>query len=137
MISLAFSTIVDSLREIQLPPFDLVVGIATGGIVPASLIAYRQHCELLIVRFNYRDEQNRPQHEAPVLLSTISIPDGVRDVLIVDDVAVTGRTLSAAKQHFADYNVSTLVMKGNADYVVLPEIKTCVNWPWKVQPGTF
>ena len=28
-------------------------------------------------------------------------------------------------------NVKTLDMKGKADYVLFPEIKECVKWPWK------
>lgn len=135
MISLDFRIISERLDALDLPHVDLVIGIATGGIAPATLIAYKQRTELLILQFNYRDEQNNPRFDQPVRQSEISIPEGVRSILLVDDVSVSGKTLDAALTFLQDYDVTTLVMKGKADYVVLPEITTCVNWPWKINRG--
>jgi|SRR5690554_4350677 hypoxanthine phosphoribosyltransferase len=135
MISLDFPTIAERLDALELPHVDLVVGIATGGIAPATLIAYKQRTDLLILQFNYRDEQNKPRFEHPVRQSEISIPDGVRSILLVDDVSVSGKTLDAARAFLKEYDITTLVMKGKADYVVLPEIGDCVDWPWKIKRG--
>jgi len=51
--------------------------------------------------------------------------------LLVDDVSVTGKTLKCAVENLQDYTVYTFVLKGKADYVLFPEINTCVEWPWK------
>ncbi len=129
-IDLPFQEIADVIRHLALPSFDLVVGIGRGGAVPASLIAYKLDCPLVVARFNYRDDDNQPRHDAPVLLMPAAVPEGVRRVLIVDDVSVTGKTMEAAKKLFDGYDVTTLVMKGRADHVLFPEIRSCVNWPW-------
>ena len=52
-------------------------------------------------------------------------------ILLVDDVSVSGVTLSLALSLLKDFEVFTFVLKGQADYVLFPEIKECVNWPWK------
>ena len=129
-IDLPFQEIARTIRDLALPSFDLVVGIGRGGAVPASLLAYKLGSPLIVVQFNYRDDDNQPRHEAPVLLTSPALPDGIRSGLLVDDVSVTGKTMEAAKNLFDGYDVTTLVLKGRADYVLFPEIRSCVNWPW-------
>lgn len=133
MQDLSFSEIKSRVDRLVLPKFDLIIGIATGGVVPASLIAYKTGIDLKIIKINFRDESNSPRFEAPLLLENPE--NGLKglNLLIVDDVSVSGKTLDLAKDLFAENNLSTLVFKGKADYVLFPEIKTCVNWPWKLK----
>ena len=133
MQDLSFTDIKRRVDDLILPSFDLIIGIATGGIVPASLIAYKKGIELKIVRINYRDDNNDPRYDAPVLFEGIETLDNNLNLLIVDDVSVSGKTLELAKSVFKYNKISTLVFKGRADYVLFPEIKTCVNWPWKLK----
>lgn len=128
---LSFPEIAEAIRHVSLPSFDVVVGVARGGVVPASLLAYHLNTHLAIIPFNYRDDDNRPRHEAPLLLAPLALPEGIHTILLVDDVSVTGKTMDAAKQCFEGYAVTTLVLKGRADVVLFPEIASCVNWPWK------
>jgi hypoxanthine phosphoribosyltransferase len=131
-ILLSFREISRRLSSLKLPDSDLVIGIGTGGIVPAALVAYKLKAELKIISMNYRDEENTPVREDPLL---IAFPGDMelngRKILLVDDVSVSGKTLQAARDLLAGYDVTTLTMKGNADYVLFPEIKECVRWPWK------
>jgi hypoxanthine phosphoribosyltransferase len=129
---LSFLQISRRLRACQLPEVDLVIGIATGGTVPASLAAYQLGCDLLMAHVNYRDEQNKPRYDDPLLLRMPDLPTstGLR-VLLVDDVSVTGKTLNRVKALLKGYTVYTLVMKGKGDFVLFPEVGTCVQWPWK------
>ncbi len=133
MVTLSFKDISRRLREKKLPFFDLVIGIGTGGIVPASLVAYQLNCELVIITLNYRDELNKPQHEDPIIIQ--GLPEGIelslKKVLLVDDVSVSGKTMNQALSALNAPNIQTLAMKGKADYVLFPEIKECVKWPWK------
>jgi uncharacterized protein len=132
MVPLSFKEITERIRNLELPETDLVVGIGTGGLVPASLIAFQLGCELRILTLNFRDLENNPQHPFPVVVSEpakMSI-DGKR-VLLVDDVSVSGKTIGAALKYLGNGNIKTLTLKGKADYVLFPEIKDCVNWPWK------
>jgi uncharacterized protein len=132
MVPVSFITISERLKELQLPRFDLIIGIGTGGIVPAALVAFHLNTELKVMVLNYRDELNKPLYEDP---KVITLPGDwklpVKRILLVDDVSVTGKTLQKARELLSGYDVTTLTMKGNADFVLFPEIKDCVRWPWK------
>lgn len=132
MVPISFREISKRLREINLPETDLVIGIGSGGVVPASLAAFHLGAELQVITLNYRDENNNPRYGEPVVLNLpadLSL-EGKR-ILLVDDVSVSGKTLNAALELLKDFNVKTLTMKGKADFVLFPEVKDCVKWPWK------
>jgi uncharacterized protein len=132
MRDLSFNEISKRINELTLTNFDLVVGIANGGTVPASLIAYKLGVDLRMIKINYRDNNNKPIHNDPVILFQENIID--KKVLLVDDVSVSGKTLEAAMKILQGNSITTLTLKGKADYVLFPEISECVNWPWKLRP---
>ena len=136
MVPISFKAISERLRSLSLPDADLVIGIGTGGIIPASLVAFHLNAELRVMVLNYRDEQNNPRFESPAVLS-LPDPDELRGrkILVVDDVSVSGKTLDRAREILGDCRVETLTLKGKADYVLFPEIRDCVAWPWKVRSG--
>ena len=131
MTQLDLSKIVRKLNGFKFPKVDLVVGVETGGMVPAALVAYKLGKPLVFIGMNYRDEKNQPRYEQPLLLKPLCLPSGVKKVLVVDDVAVTGKTLQAAREMLKPCKVVTFVLKGQADLVLFPAIKGCVDWPWK------
>ena len=133
MRDLSFKEISKRIGDLNLPYFDLVIGIADGGTVPASLVAYQLGIELNLIKINYRDVQNNPIYDEPVILSQKNITD--KKVLLVDDVSVSGKTLEAAIKILQGNSITTLTLKGKADYVLFPEISECVNWPWKLPPN--
>ena len=130
MRDLSFKEISKRIGDLNLPYFDLVIGIADGGTVPASLVAYKLGIDLKMIKINYRDVQNRPIYNEPVILSQENITD--KKVLLVDDVSVSGKTLETAIKLLQGNSITTLTLKGKADYVLFPEISECVNWPWKL-----
>jgi uncharacterized protein len=132
-ISLDFTTISRALKTFPFPEVDHVVGIATGGIVPASLIAHQINRALSLIEINYRARDNSPRYSRPVLLSWQPLPVGGQRILLVDEVSVTGKTMEFAKTFLTEHEVITFALKGKADYVLFPEIASCVNWPWKVE----
>jgi len=131
MLDLSFNEISKRINKLVLTNFDLVVGIADGGTVPASLVAYELGVDLKMIKITYRDNNNKPIHNDPVILSQENIID--KKVLLVDDVSVSGKTLEAAMKILQGNSITTLTLKGKADYVLFPEISECVNWPWKLQ----
>ena len=133
MRDLSFKEISKRIGDLNLPYFDLVIGIADGGTVPASLVAYQLGIELNLIKINYRDVQNNPIYDEPVILSQKNITD--KKVLLVDDVSVSGKTLEAAIKILQGNSITTLTLKGKSDYVLFPEISECVNWPWKLPPN--
>ncbi len=132
-VTLDFTTISRALKAFPLPDVDHIVGIATGGIVPASLIAHQLNRPLSLIEINYRARDNSPRYPRPVLLSWQPLPVGEQRVLLVDEVSVSGKTMEFAKTFLTDHEVITFALKGKADYVLFPDIESCVNWPWKLE----
>ena len=134
MTPLAFTDITARLAAWKFPErIDGVIGIATGGIVPAALVAQRLGVGLKVLALNYRDDANEPRFAEPKLLAPV--PDlGVwRRVLLVDDVYVSGKSWHAARALLpAGIEVFPLVLKGKVDFALIREIDGCVEWPWKV-----
>jgi hypoxanthine phosphoribosyltransferase len=135
---LGFADVAARLRAFAFPAVEHVVGIGSGGAVPAALVAQHLRVDLTMLWLNYRAEDNTPRHPAPRVLAP---PDarlaglaGGR-VLLVDDVSVSGATLRAAQALLpAACTVFTFVLKGHADYILFPEVERCVSWPWKPEP---
>lgn len=131
MISLSLKQISERLKAIDFPEIDIVIGIGSGGVPAAAMVAFYLNTDLQVMTLNYRDEENKPRYDSPKVLQ---IPDwkleGKR-VLLVDDVSVSGKTMQAALNLLPGLNVKTCAMKGIADFVLFPEIKDCVKWPWK------
>ena len=125
-----FSEVVQAIRKASLPPCDLVVGIGSGGVVPASLIAFQLEVPLEILWLNYRTPDNKPRFVSPRLVCNWTVPREYDTILLVDDVSVSGKTLTTAQRFLADASITTLVLKGQADIVLFPNISTCVYWPW-------
>ncbi len=133
MKELSFKEIAEKIDKLDLSEIDMVVGIAEGGIVPAALIAFKLQCDIRIIKASYRGNDNVPIFEEPVIAGELDIPQNISNILLVDDVSVSGKTIGAIRERLDGYNVKTLVLKGNADIVFFPEIEECVVWPWTVK----
>lgn len=131
MVPLSFVEISERLKQIDLPEIDLVIGIGTGGVPPATFVAFHLNAELQVMALNYRDEKNNPLYPEPQILKKPVFNLTGKRILLVDDVSVTGKTMNTALEQLKGFNVKTLAMKGKADFVLFPEIKDCVKWPWK------
>lgn len=133
MTPLAFSDITGRLARWPFPPgIEGVVGIASGGVVPAALVAQRLGLELKVIAMNYRDEANEPRFTAPKLLSDVPNLGAWRRVLLVDDVYVSGKSWQAARALLpAGVEVIPFVLKGKVDFALIRDVEGCVKWPWK------
>jgi adenine/guanine phosphoribosyltransferase-like PRPP-binding protein len=60
MVPLSFKEISERLKSLDLPKIDLVIGIGSGGIVPAGFVAFYLNAEMQVMTMNYRDENNNP-----------------------------------------------------------------------------
>jgi hypoxanthine phosphoribosyltransferase len=131
-VSLEFSEISRRLHALVLPVFDVVVGIARGGLLPASLVAHQLELPLFLMQFNYRDDDNKPRRTVPELLKPLEFDPSGQRVLLVDDVSVSGATFNVARELLSGASITTLACKGKADFVLFPEVAACVNWPWSL-----
>lgn len=134
MTPLSFQDITARLAAWTFPPrIDGVVGIASGGIVPAALAAMQLKVEMKIVALNYRDEANEPRYAEPRLLSAVPDLGAWRRVLLVDDVYVSGKSWHAARRLLPEsVEVMSFVLKGKVDFALIRDIDGCVQWPWKI-----
>ncbi len=134
MMPLSFLDVTLRLDSWKFPTgIDGVVGIASGGIVPAALVAQRLGVDMKVMALNYRDEANEPRFAEPKLLSAVPGLSGWRRVLLVDDVYVTGKSWQAACALLPrDVTVLPFVMKGKVDFALFPDVDGCVRWPWKI-----
>ena len=98
MRELSFQDIKKRIEQIPLPGVDLIIGIADGGVIPAALVAAKTDGNIRILRLSYRGDDNKPIHASPVITGEIEIPPDIDNILIVDDVSVSGKTLDAVKK---------------------------------------
>jgi uncharacterized protein len=131
---LTFTEITSRLAVWQFPArIEGVIGIATGGVVPAALVAQQLGVELRVIALNYRDEANEPRFAEPKLLSGVPPLGAWRRVLLVDDVYVSGKSWQAARAALGtDIEVLPFVLKGKVDFALIRDLEGCVQWPWKV-----
>jgi uncharacterized protein len=143
-IRLELPDIAQKLKSLTLPDVDSVIGIATGGVAFASIVAFWLEKPLHIIHLNYRDENNTPRHDKPKLLEPFELDSNTfnkginplvcgepNHILLVDDVSVSGATLETAKEFLPDFHITTLVIKGKADVVLYPDVRACILLPWR------
>ncbi len=132
-VTLSMDEIMDRLQSFSFPEVDLVVGITSGATFPAKKIADMLNLPIRYIQINFRLPDNTPKYENPQLIKMDTIPSHYTRLLLVDDVSVSGKTLKCAVENLQNFTVYTFVLKGKADYVLFPEINTCVDWPWKTE----
>lgn len=132
-----FHSIFYSLKEIKIPfNFDIIVGIARGGIIPSSLLSFIYEKELFLLWLNLYGEGMPPErvHEKPMLMRPFDHDLSGKRILLVDDLSRSGETIEFAKNILKNKGASeikSLVLVGKGDYF-LEEFKGCVKFPWKL-----
>ncbi len=138
-VRLELPDIARKLKRLTLPDVDVVVGIATGGVAFATMVAFWLEKPLHVIHLNYRDENNKPRHAKPTLLEPFAIASikgesmekSGNHILLVDDVSVSGATLETAKNLLPDFQITSLVIKGKADFALYPNVRACILLPWR------
>lgn len=117
---------------------DLIVGIARGGLIPARILTdllETPQFGTIEVEFYLDINQTRPE---PELKQPLSASIRHKKILLVDDIADTGKTLQLAKSHLKDkgpmeIKIATLYLKPQS--ITKPDFyeKQTNNWiifPW-------
>jgi len=145
MKKLTLKQIIDKIRKIDFPKFDLIIAIGKDGIMPASLLHHFLKIPVKVMFINYRDDKNKPIRKEPILTKPFSEIKN-KKILIVDTVSKTGKTLKKAKEILKlsnesekglgnsknllrGNNIKTFVINGKADYSLF-NFKECIEWPW-------
>lgn len=97
-------SIEDILKDLPFNKFDTILGLARGGMIPATILAYKTDCHnLQQLGVRTRDVENIQYYGSPQL---------VGNVLIVDDINDSGLTFSSVKDyvkhHFDHDEIKTI-----------------------------
>jgi len=113
-----------------LTPDTVIVGIHTGGVWVAERLHALLHCTLplgmLDISF-YRDDFSRIGLHPQVKPSNLPFDLEGRDILLVDDVLHSGRTVRAAMNELFDYGrpasirLAVLVDRGGHELPIRPD----------------
>ena len=126
-----FEEVLNRFRDIRFEEnFDLIVAIANGGIIPATILNQRLDIEIRLLRINLRDPAQKPRYESPQLIAPIDFVYAGKAILLVEDRVKTGATLNFAKSLLLEEAkiVKTFAVNGNADYALYNE--SCFKFPW-------
>ncbi len=113
-------------------PFDLIVAVANGGIIPAAILNQRLNLDIQLLKLHLRDAGQKRLYDQPHLLEEISFDVEGKKVLLVEDRVKTGTTLNYALKLLLEKGaamVKTFAVNGNADYCLYNE--TCFRFPWR------
>lgn len=118
---------------------DVIVGIARGGWIPARLLAdFYGNRRTANIKIEFYDNTSRASDD-PIITQEISENVENKIVLVVDDVADSGKSLIAAMEHIKNKNpkeirTATLYYKKHSilkpDYYIR-ETQSWVVYPWE------
>jgi hypothetical protein len=120
---------------------DVVIGIARGGLIPATAIAAALRCEMFPIRLTRR-MHDEVVHSTPVVLLDVAIQVANRKcAAVIDEIADTGQTLTRAVQLVSRRGVPRILTATLAshswseprpDYTAI-ETDALVIFPWDEQ----
>lgn len=122
---------------------DIIIAVARGGLLPAGALAYSLGVKLsdaINVEFYTDVHETLPD---PVLLAPLLDTEALRDkrLLVVDDVADSGRTLSLVlgllRRHCADVRSAVIYAKPTSEVdpdFVWRRTDDWIVFPWSAEP---
>lgn len=120
--------------------FDCIVGVARGGVIPATLFAYQLNIKDIyftqLSSYDTNNKQSTLYEKVPLTVNNILD----KKVLFVDDIADTGHTLNYIKQFYSRYTKEskfyTCIYKEKSTfkpdwYGEIVDNDTWVDFPWE------
>ncbi len=118
---------------------DIIVGIARGGWIPARLLAdFYGNRRTANIKIEFYNNTSRTS-DNPIITQKISEKVEDKIVLIVDDVADSGKSLTAAVEHIKEMGakeIRTATLYYKKQSIVKPEYyiketKAWIVYPWE------
>jgi uncharacterized protein len=130
MSAKSFEEVIEKIHQIQIEePFDMIVAIANGGIIPAALLNQKLNLEVHLLKLSLRDKYQQQMFDQPQLLEPIQFDFTGKRILLVEDRIKTGTTINYARKLLSEAAVvKTFAVNGNADYCLYNE--SCFKFPW-------
>ncbi len=117
---------------------DIVVAVTRGGLIPARILAdLLETRDFTTIQIEFYSDINQTNSE-PTLKQPLTVNAAGKKVLVVDDIADTGKSLRLAKTHIqvqAAKEIKTATLYQKPQSVITPDFyeKQTVNWvvfPW-------
>lgn len=129
-------TLADMIRRDRFQP-DVIVGVSRGGWPPARVMSdLLGNVELANIRVEFYRGVAETESE-PVITQPLSMHVAGKNVLVMDDVADTGRSLKLVKEHVTEKNaksikIATIYYKPWS--IIVPDYYVRVTRRWIVFP---
>ncbi|MEM2273125.1 MAG: phosphoribosyltransferase [Candidatus Bathyarchaeia archaeon] len=129
-------TLADTIKRDSFNP-DVIVGVSRGGWPPARVMSdLLGNVELASIRVEFYRNVSETGSE-PVITQPLSLPVKGKSVLIMDDVADTGKSLKVVRDHVArggagSIKIATIYYKPWS--IIVPDYYVRVTRRWIVFP---
>jgi len=129
-------TLADMIRRDRFQP-DIIVGVSRGGWPPARVMSdLLGDVELANIRVEFYRGVAETESE-PIITQPLSMHVAGKNILIMDDVADTGRSLKLVKEHVMEKNaksikIATIYYKPWS--IIVPDYYVRVTRRWIVFP---
>jgi xanthine phosphoribosyltransferase len=129
-------------RLVELGPWQGIIAVTRGGLVPAAIVARELDIRLIetacVVGYHYDDANPKREEEAKIVKPPANVGDG-KGWLVVDDLVDTGRTAdilrrAMPKAHFAAVYAKPLGRPLVDTFITEVSQDTWIYFPWDVEP---
>lgn len=125
-------------RLMELGPWNGIIGIARGGLVPATIVARELEIRLVdtvcVVSYDHKDQGSAQVLKAP------DLSENGKGWLVVDDLVDTGQTARKVHELWPDAHLATIFAKpaGRPEvdtFVTEVSQDTWIYFPWDTDIG--
>lgn len=115
------SFIVDLLEQRVKKDYDFIVGVSRGGLIPATMLAYKLKKKLFAFGINTYDDTI--QTDKYVVYQSIPTLTKPTKILVVDDICDTGNTFNIirdiySKEKHLSFEFASLFVKDSKSHLV-------------------
>jgi len=132
------SFIIDLLAQRVGSNYDYIIGIGRGGLIPATMLAYKLNKKVLVFGIN---TYNNTIHTGKwTIYQPVTLPTAPSKFLVVDDICDTGNTFNIFKGMYSNtihtFDYASLFVKDKSSHMVncygfsVPE-ETWLTFPWE------
>jgi hypoxanthine phosphoribosyltransferase len=121
----------------QTEKIDLILGISKGGLIPARILAdFLQVSEIITIQVKFYIGIAQT-HDEPIIIQPLTVNLSGKKILIVDDIADTGKSLKIVIEHLESLGITeikTATLYFNNRSVIKPDFYEEITDKWVVFP---
>lgn len=121
----------------QTEKIDLILGISKGGLIPARILAdFLQVSEIITIQVKFYIGIAQT-HDEPIIIQPLTVNLSGKKILIVDDIADTGKSLKIVIEHLESLGITeikTATLYLNNRSVIKPDFYEEITDKWVVFP---